>query len=173
MCRPAIGLVLMAARKFGLACLVCSTGMSGAAALARAAEQRAKALESRPATDVARVEELHARAETHGAVEKTVGDSGVVGTLRRKWERWLLTEHGRAVAERLKSGGSPTIEEVKRFSSYTYCNREVYSCVGREGCGDSYGLLQIPYMLAKQGYISRAASRACVHVPRVRVAPRA
>ena len=69
--------------------------------------------------------------------------------MKRKWEKWLRSPHGQGVAERLAGGGAPTIEEMKRFSTYSYAHRSSYSCVGRKGGGKSYGALQIPYMLGK------------------------
>ena len=36
---------------------------------------------------------------------------------------------------------------MKLFSTWTYTTRHRFSCVGRAGGGDSYGDLQIPYML--------------------------
>ena len=38
---------------------------------------------------------------------------------------------------------------MKAFQTYKYLNRETYSSVGRQGCGDEMGSLQIPYMLGK------------------------
>jgi len=121
-------------------------------AMARARALRAAAAASCPsqAEEAARIDATHARAKERGKVEKTAGESGAAGNLKRKWERWLASPHGEAVADRLKSsGGAPTVEDVKRFSTYTYEHRDRYSCVGRKGGGDSYGELQIPYMLGK------------------------
>ena len=44
---------------------------------------------------------------------------------------------------------NPTKSEVAFFSTWTRETRQIYSPVGRKGGGDSYGALQIPYMLAK------------------------
>jgi hypothetical protein len=130
-----------------------AASQAAAAALERIEEVKRRqetARAGRAEADAARLETVHARAETHGSVEKTVGDNGQAGVLKRMWERWLASDHGKAVAERLKGGGAPTLEDVKLFSTHTYCNRKhAYSCTGRQGHGDACGALQIPYMLAR------------------------
>ena len=102
-------------------------------------------------------------------VEKTAGESGAAGKLHRKWRAWLASEHGSVAAARLAAGDcAPTIEETKRFSTWVFTTRCRYSCVGRKGCGDSYGALQIPYMLAKfvfplmqyEGYVGLTVAQA-------------
>ena len=120
-------------------------------ALARARVSRVQAAAARLSEqeEAARIDKTHQRAKDNGQVEKTAGNSGATGSLKRKWERWLATAHGESVAVRLAGGGAPTVEEVKRFATYTYEHRDRYSCVGRKGGGDSYGELQIPYMLGK------------------------
>ena len=126
---------------------------AGAAALERAKRRREEALAAQAAHDarVAADIALHfERAKEHGLVEKTAGESGAAGKLHRKWKAWLGSQHGEAAAARLKADGdAPTIEETKLFSTWVFTTRSTYSCVGRKGCGDSYGALQIPYMLAK------------------------
>ena len=119
--------------------------------MARARAFRAEAQAARPsgADIAARVDATHQRAKESGQVEKTAGESGQAGVLKRKWEKWLASPHGQSVAARLAGGGAPTVEDAKRFATYMYEERSTYSCVGRRGGGDSYGQLQIPYMLAK------------------------
>ena len=80
-------------------------------AIARARALRAAAAALRPsqAEEAARIDATHARAKDRGKVEKTPGESGAAGNLKRKWERWLASPHGEAVANRLKAcGGAPT-----------------------------------------------------------------
>ena len=74
----------------------------------------------------------------------------------------------RACRRLAAEGGSPTVDETKLFSTWAYSTRATYSCVGRKGCGDSYGALQIPYMLAKfvfplmqyEGYVGLTVAQA-------------
>ena len=111
----------------------------------------------------AAIVKAHESAKEHGLVEKTAGESGAAGILRNKWVKWLASEHGNEVATRLGAeGGAPTVEETKLFSTWVYTMRQKYSAVGSKGGGDSYGLLQIPYMLApahaEKPSLRRAAS---------------
>jgi len=127
--------------------------MSGIAALQRALERRAEAEEAendRVAAEAAAIAVATDRAREHGLVEKTAGESGAAGNLKRKWMKWLSTPHGSAVQARLaEEGGAPTVEETKRFLTWTFTTRQNYSPVGRTGGSDAYGALQIPFMLAK------------------------
>ena len=68
-------------------------------ALARARAFRAEAQAARPsgADIAARVEATHQRAQERGQVEKTAGESGAAGNLKRKWEKWLASAHGQGV----------------------------------------------------------------------------
>ena len=122
-------------------------------ALARAKGRREAAQAAQAArmtAEKAAIAEAHEDAKEHGLVEKTAGESGAAGNLRNKWVKWLASEHGGEVAARLAAeGGAPTVEEAKLFSTWTYKTRQYYSAVGRKGGGDSYGSLQIPYMLGK------------------------
>ena len=121
-------------------------------ALARARKRREEALAAQKevvSAEAAQIAVANERAKANGMVEKTAGESGAAGRLRNKWVKWLASEHGQAVANRLAAGGAPTVEEAKLFSTWTYKTRQNYSCVGRQGGGNSYGALQIPYMLAK------------------------
>ena len=69
----------------------------------RAARKAAKAaaVTESEAAEARRIKELTDRAKANGQVEKTAGESGAAGALRRKWEKWLACVHGRATAERL------------------------------------------------------------------------
>ena len=73
-------------------------------ALARARAFRAEAQAARPsgADIAARVEATHQRAQERGQVEKTAGESGAAGNLKRKWEKWLASAHGQGVVVGLK-----------------------------------------------------------------------
>ena len=88
-------------------------------ALARARAFRAEAQAARPsgADIAARVEATHQRAQERGQVEKTAGESGAAGNLKRKWEKWLASAHGQGVAARLAHGGAPTVADAKRFTA--------------------------------------------------------
>ena len=122
------------------------------AALERARQRREEAVAAQAAAvaaEAAAILRNAERAKAHGLVEKTAGESGAAGKLRNKWVKWLASEHGKGVAARLAAGGAPSVEEAKLFSTWVYTTRQAYSSVGRRGGGDSYGLLQIPYMLAK------------------------
>ena len=123
-----------------------------ASALASARACRERALASRPSVEQqsAQVDALLERAKEHGLVAKTAGQSGQAGVLQRKWQRWLEGD-GCFVADRIAAGGTPDLEDMKRFSTWVYsaAGRERFSCAGRKGCGDAYGDLQIPYMLGK------------------------
>lgn len=121
-------------------------------ALARAKKRRAEAVdaqEARLTADEARTLRNAERAKDHGLVEKTAGESGGAGRLRNKWVAFLESRSGAAIASRLSTGGAPTVEDAKDFSSWVYSTRQNWSRVGRPGIGDSMGLRQIPYMQAK------------------------
>ena len=64
----------------------------------RAARKAAKAaaVTESEAAEARRIKELTDRAKANGQVEKTAGESGAAGALRRKWEKWLACVHGRA-----------------------------------------------------------------------------
>jgi len=109
-----------------------------AAALAAQLRARKAANEAevakQSAAEAEQIEALTQRAKEAGKVEKTAGESGQAGTLKRKWERWLASTHGTSVAARLKSdGGAPELDDMKRFSTWTYTTRQRYSCAGRTG----------------------------------------
>ena len=82
-------------------------------------------------------------------VEKTAGQSGVAGSMQRGWQKWISSALGAQAAAHVEAGKAPTLEDMKAFQTYKYLNRETYSSVGRQGCGDEMGSLQIPYMLGK------------------------
>ena len=142
-----------------------------AEALARAKRLRAEAVEAqaaRLAADKARTLQNAERAKEHGLVEKTAGESGIAGSVRNKWVDFLASELGADIAARLAAGGAPTVQDAKDFSSWVYSTRKYWSRVGRTGIGDSMGLRQIPYMLAKfvfplmkyDGYIGLTIAQA-------------
>ena len=123
-----------------------------AEALARAKRLRAEAVEAqaaRLAADKERTLRNAERAKEHGLVEKSAGESGIAGSLRNKWVAFLASDLGAEVAARLAAGGAPTVQDAKDFASWAYSTRKYWSRVGRIGMGDSMGLRQLPYMLAK------------------------
>ena len=143
-------------------------------ALARAKQLRTDAVEAQAArvqADEARTLRNAERAKEHGLVEKTAGESGMAGCLHRKWLAFLSqSESGKAIAARLVTGGAPSVDDAKAFSSWVYSIRERWSRVGRKGVSDSQGLRQIPYMLAKfvfplmtyEGYVGLTVAQAAV-----------
>ena len=104
-------------------------------ALAAFKEKRAARQREEAAAQAAKIQRALRRAEENGKVEKTAGESGAAGRLRDKWKRWLASEHGSAVATRLATTRSPTVEDAKLFSTWVYTVRERFSPVGAEGCG--------------------------------------
>ena len=82
-------------------------------------------------------------------VEKTAGKSGVAGMMQRAWKKWITSPLGGEAAARVEAGEAPTLADMKAFQTHKYLHRETHSSVGRQGCGDSVGMLQIPYMLGK------------------------
>ena len=118
-------------------------------AQARAARERAEASLPTVEQQQAEIERTQRRTEEHGQVEKTAGQSGVVGVVMRAWEEWINSPLGARAAQHVAAHGAPTLEHMKAFQTYKYLNRKTYSSAGRKGCGDSVGLLHIPYMLGR------------------------
>ena len=81
---------------------------------------------------------------------------------------FLESNNGKEIAARLATGGAPTVEDAKAFTTWVYSTRKYWSRVGRVGTGDSMGLRQIPYMLAKfvfplmkyEGYVGLTIAQA-------------
>ena len=117
--------------------------------MARAASARVLALQPTVEQQREEIERVQRRAEEVGMVEKTAGQSGVAGSMQRGWQKWISSALGAQAAARVEAGKAPTLEDMKAFQTYKYLNRETYSSVGRQGCGDEMGSLQIPYMLGK------------------------
>ena len=122
---------------------------AAALAVARAARAQVQALRPTAEQQQAEIEAVQLRALECGMVEKTAGKSGVAGTMQRGWTKWIKSPLGARAAARVAAGESPVLEDMKAYQTYKYLNRETYSSVGRQGCGDSMGELQIPYMLGK------------------------
>ena len=120
-----------------------------ALAVARAARAQVQALRPTAEQQQAEIERVQQRALEFGMVEKTAGKSGVAGSMQRGWKKWMKSPLGAQAAARVTAGESPVLEDMKAYQTYKYLNRETYSSVGRQGCGDSVGSLQIPYMLGK------------------------
>ena len=118
-------------------------------AQARAARERAEASLPTVEQQQAEIERTQRRAEEFGQVEKTAGQSGVAGSLKRSFEEWIKSPLGAQAAQNVAAHGAPTLDDMKAFQTYKYLNRKTYSSAGRKGCGDSHGHVQIPYMLGK------------------------
>ena len=61
-----------------------------------------------------------------------------------KLAAWLEV-HGAAAGYIAAVG--PTVDVMKAFSSYCFANRKVYSTLGNQGMGASFGFLQVPYLV--------------------------
>ena len=113
-----------------------------ALAVARAARAQVQALRPTAEQQQAEIERVQQRALEFGMVEKTAGKSGVAGSMQRGWKKWMKSPLGAQAAARVTAGESPVLEDMKAYQTYKYLNRETYSSVGRQGCGDSVGSLQ-------------------------------
>ena len=70
--------------------------------------------------------------------------------LENKWMDFLGRhgdEYGFSEAE------GPTLELAKKFSTWGFFNRKVFSTTGCDGMGDSWGLLAVPYLLPKYVFV--------------------
>ena len=117
--------------------------------LSNAEKAEAEAARHRPTAEKqqARIAEIEERAQLFGDSAKQSAQAKV---LERKWLRFLLV-HGAEYGFDEKKG--PTIELVKKFTSYCFSTRDKASAIGREGMGDGYEL-QIRYMLAKFVFVA-------------------
>lgn len=70
----------------------------------------------------------------------------VVTSLTTKWDAFVAA-HGEEYGFDAAKG--PTPEFTRKFSSYGFFNRDSTSAVGHTGMGDSWGELQVPYLLPK------------------------
>ena len=122
---------------------------AAALALARAARAQLQALQPTVEQQQAEIDRVQLRASECGMVEKTAGKSGVAGMIQRGWKKWITSPLGAQAAARVEAGEAPTLADMKAFQTHKYLHRETHSSVGRQGCGDSVGSLQIPYMLGK------------------------
>ena len=104
-------------------------------------------LRSSPEKEHARMDELEERARLFGDSAKQSAQAKV---LERKWLRFVLV-HGKA--NNFDGKSSPSVELVKRFTTYCFSTRDKVSAIGREGLGDGYEL-QIRYMLAKFVFVA-------------------
>ena len=77
--------------------------------------------------------------------------SHVVRTLQSKWPE-NLELHGDEYG--FDEALGPTIELARHFSTWGFFNRERFSTRGLDGMGDSWGELQVPYMLAKFVFVA-------------------
>ena len=73
--------------------------------------------------EVADIAAAGKRAKESGQVEKTAGESGVAGTLRNKFVKWLESVHGKGVQKRLEDEGGAPI----RYSLNLYTKRHCSS----------------------------------------------
>ena len=81
-----------------------------------------------------------ALAFENGTSPKT---SSVINCLKRRWEEFT-TKHGEAY----EWSGTPTIDLAVHFQTHGYSERLTRSCTGETGMSDSWGSLQVPYLLA-------------------------
>jgi hypothetical protein len=114
---------------------------------AEKAEAEAAKYRSSPEKEHARMDELEERARLFGDSAKQSAQAKV---LERKWLRFVLV-HGKA--NNFDGKSSPSVELVKRFTTYCFSTRDKVSAIGREGLGDGYEL-QIRYMLAKFVFVA-------------------
>ena len=83
-----------------------------------------------------------AQAAEHGDSAKAGGEHGWVGSLRRKFERFLEKhgeDHGYDASQGL-DGSTESLDLVRAFMDYCFSGlgREEFSGVGRMGMADSY-----------------------------------
>jgi hypothetical protein len=90
------------------------------------------------------------------AAQKAAEEAGVdpktkqqVKYLAGKLSAWLEV-HG--VAAGYDAAMGPTVEVMRHFQSYCFVHRKNYSLLGNQGMGDSFGALQVPYLLPKYGF---------------------
>ena len=103
--------------------------------------QQAAREEERERTAAAR-----SKAAAGGVDPKT---TRVVKYGARKLAAWLEV-HGPAAGYDVAIG--PTVELLKDFAAYCFTHRVKYSVLGNEGLGNSFGALQVPYLLPKYGF---------------------
>ncbi len=103
--------------------------MSGLEMLGRARAARERAEASLPTVEQqqAEIERTQRRAEEFGQVEKTAGQSGVAGSLKRSFEEWVNSPLGAQAAQNVAAHGAPTLDDMKAFQTYKYLNRKTYS----------------------------------------------
>ena len=97
----------------------------------------------------------HQQAVEHGDSAKAGGEHGWVGSMMRKFERFL-EKHGAKygyVAEEGLDGGSKSLDVVRAFMDYCFSGLgrdQQFSGVGRKGFADEYFSLHLPYALAQK-----------------------
>ena len=95
------------------------------------------------------------QAAEHGDSAKGGGEHGWVGSMMRKFERFL-EKHGDEYQYDSKEGldgGTKSLELVRAFMDY--CNtgagrEQAFSGVGRKGFADTFFSLHLPYALAQK-----------------------
>ena len=98
-------------------------------------------------------EQRQAEWDRAAAAQKAAEEAGVdpktkqqVKYLAGKLSAWLEV-HGAAAGYDAAMG--PTVEVMRHFQSYCFVHRKNYSLLGNQGMGDSFGALQVPYLLPK------------------------
>ena len=116
----------------------------------RLAQLRAAVASAQEALDGLRPSPEQLRAEAAEA-ERLARESGtsaktgaVVAAMKRRWMEFLAV-HGEAY----EFDGTPTIELAIKFQTHGFKERVNWSTFGCDGMGDSWGALQVPYLLAK------------------------
>ena len=99
------------------------------------------------------MEEIRARAETFGVHPKSDGEHGWVGSMKRKFEVFLVEKHG--VAHGYDAALGPTLELAERFVDYcaSGAGRVYFSSAGRVSLCDAYFSNHLPCGLAQKVFV--------------------
>lgn len=95
------------------------------------------------------------QAVEHGVNAKAGGEHGWVGSMRRKFERFL-EKHGERLGYDAGAGiddSSQGLGIVRDFMDYCFSGlgrEQLFSAVGRKGFADEYFSLHLPYALAQK-----------------------
>ena len=135
------------------------TPRTAASALLAELEREDAALEAamRPTVEEERavMAATQQQAAEHGDSAKAGGEHGWVGSMMRKFERFL-EKHGDTYGYDAKEGldgGSQSLVLVRAFMDYCFSGlgrEQTFSGVGRKGFADEYFSLHLPYALAQK-----------------------
>ena len=135
------------------------TPRTAASALLAELEREDAALEAamRPTVEEERavMAATQQQAAEHGDSAKAGGEHGWVGSMLRKFERFL-EKHGDTYGYDAKEGldgGSQSLVLVRAFMDYCFSGlgrEQTFSGVGRKGFADEYFSLHLPYALAQK-----------------------